>query len=388
MLIGPSSATALRRRAPGIAQVSVALCAVVLLFSPHIAFGQQFRLFGSESFGFRKAKFGLGSGYLSELQKSLTVASNSGTVTIHDLDSGTTETSPLDGDPRLLNRKFDIEWSVSGPGITLPFEFPSPQAAGWAEITPRVTLQVLEGDFDLRFLNQREVGLDDSLHGRGVLYSVEAELTGNLCRSCPWSAQGGYRFQKLPSAGVDRSQSVASPGLRVLNDESRLSRETHDLFTRFGYSFTGKDVVAYTGVRHRWANVEVEDELRLFNPLFNQETTMRSRTKLDGRSNEAIVGVEARHRSFIGRTEVTFNDQDYGVLATVVYNGSELTRTEIDTFAISVAPQLAQLETDFQERRKALTLVPTGPCGSACLAEVALLLDWTEARLLIEVRSL
>ena len=319
MLIGPRSAPS--RRAPGVVvQLAGTLCVAVLLFGSRDALGQQFRFW--ESFGFGKAKFGLGSSYLSELQKSLTISSSSGTVTIHDLDLGTTETSPLDGDPRLLNRKFDIEWAVNGPGVTLPIQLPSPRAASWAELSPRVTFQVLDGDFDLRFLNQREVGVDDSLHGRGLLYSLEAELTGNLCQNCPWSAEGGYRFQKLPSADVDRSQSFASPGLQVLNDASRLSRETHDVFTRFGYSFTGKDIVAYTGVRHRWANVEVEDELRLLNPPFNQETTLSSKTKLGSSATEAIVGVEAHRGSFIGRTEITFNERDYGLLAMIVYTGS------------------------------------------------------------------
>jgi len=223
-------------------------------------------------------------------------------------------TSPLDGDPRLLNRKFDIEWQMSGPGVRLPFTLSTPRIIGGAEIRPTLTFEALQGDFDLRFLNQRETGPSDSLHGRGPMYGVELAVR---TESPTWFAEAGYRFHSLPSIDVERSQPFTSPGARVLLDESRLSRETHDAFTRIGYSFS-QDLRSYTGVRYRKADVEVEDNLR-FTDVLQRETALRSRTKLNSSVTEAIVGMEVRRGSLMGRTEITFNDKDYGVLATVTY---------------------------------------------------------------------
>ncbi len=345
-----------------------ALCVAGLLLAPGRACGQ-FRLFD----------LGAGTDYLSELQKSLTISFSTGTVTVRDLDDGTTEMTPLDGDPRLLNRKFDIEWSMNGPGVRLPLSLGT-RSIGGAEIRPTLTLEALNGDFDLRFLNQRETGPDDALHGRGPMYGMELSVRSEF-PGFPWFAEGGYRVHSLPSTHAERSQPFTSQGIRVLSDESRLSRETHDVFSRVGYSFS-QDLRSYTGVRYRRANVEIEDDLRFVDTLL-QETTLSSRTKLDGNATEAIVGVEARRGSFVGRTEITFNDKDYGVLATVVYKSSERTRREIDEFAMSVASQLAQIEADFRMHRKSLTVVSVSPEGTIYLAaEVALLLDSTEARLL------
>jgi hypothetical protein len=302
-----------------------------------------------------------------------------GTVTVRDLEDGSIVTGPLDGDPRLLNRKFDIEWSVNGPGLWLPLSF-APRSIGGTKIRPTLAFEALNGDFDLRFLNQRETAPDDALHGRGLMYGVELSI-GSEFPGSPWFAEGGYRFHSLPSTDAERSQPFNSQGARVLSDESRLSRETHDAFTRIGYSFPETQLRTYTGVRYRKANVEVKDDLRFVDTLL-QETTLSSRTKLDGSATEAIVGVEARRGSFIGRTEITFNDEDYGVLATVAYVRRAKRSPDFAALAASAAPLLAELEAEFRERRKRLTLVPVGEGDTAYLTtEVEHLLGWTEGQL-------
>jgi hypothetical protein len=289
---------------------AIPFCAATLLLGERPASGQ-FRLFDWDA----------GVDYLSELQKSLTISSSSGTVTVLDLGDGNTTTAPLDGDPRLLNRKFGIEWSLSGPGVRLPLSLSTPRVIGGAEIRPTATLEALHGDFDLRFLNQREEGPNDSLHGRGMMYGLELAVRADFPGS-HWFGESGYRFHSLPNTDAHRSRPFTAPGPSpVLTDESRLSRETHDAFTRFGYSFYGKDVLAYAGVRYRSASVEIQDDLRYADTLLNQETSLSSRTQLESSETEAIGGVEARRGSFIGRTEITFNDKDYGVLASLVYTG-------------------------------------------------------------------
>jgi hypothetical protein len=373
--MGARSAPASGRGHSFLGLAAPALCIAGLLLVPGRACGQ-FQLFD----------FGAGIDYLSELQKSLTISSSSGTVTVRDLEGGTTETVPLDGDPRLLNRKFDIEWSMNGPGVLIPIS--GSVGTGWGRVQTSFSLQAREGDFDLRFLNQREEGADDSLHGRGTFYGAELAVTA-LCRSCPWFAESGYRFQKLSGADADRSQSFNSPGLRVMGDENRLSRETRDAFARFGYSFTGKDIVTYTGVRHRWADVEVEDELRLFDPQFNQETTLRSKTKLDSRATEAIIGLEARRGSFIGRTEIAFNEEDYGASVQIIYsrpakedhNHQEF-RKRMARIAVEITPDLRRITNEFLRDREKLRVVEGNGGSMAYLqSDLAALLDGTEHKL-------
>jgi hypothetical protein len=366
-----------------------AICISAFLFGSKTVFGQ-FRLFGTQSFEFGKIQFGLGIDYLSELQKSLTISSSSGTVMVQDGATGTNETGTLNGDPRLLNRKFDIEWQMSGPGVHLPLTLSEPRLIGGAEIRPTLTLEALDGDFDLRFLNQREAGPDDSLHGRGLMYGVELAVRAESLGS-RWFAESGYRFHSLPSVNAERSQPFTSPGVQVSIDESRLSRETHDAFTRVGYSFSGRDVLTYTGVRHRWANVEVQDDLRFVDTLL-QETTLSSRTKLDSSASEAIVGVEARlPRSLVWRTEITFSNQDYGVLAAVVYAGRSKRRPRsLDhlkeraaVIAAEIAPKLKRIYNEFDKSRKDLPTFEIPGTGRAYLAEPLLeLLQKTEKDLL------
>jgi hypothetical protein len=303
MSVSPTPASQRGRSLLGL--VAPALWVAAFLLAPGRACAQ-FRLFD----------LGVGTDYISELQKSLTISSSLGTVTIFDPQDGSTVTGPLNGDPRLLNRKFDIEWQMSGPGVRLPFTLSTPHVIGGAAIRPTLTLEALEGDFDLRFLNQRESSPNDALHGRGPMYGAELALRAE---SGNWFAETGYRYHSLPSTSADRSQPFTSPGAEVLTDESRLSRETHDAFTRVGYSLSPV-LFTYTGIRYRKANVEVEDNLRFVDAL-QRETTLSSRTKLNSSVTEAIVGMEARKGRFVGRTEITFGEQDYGVLATVVYAG-------------------------------------------------------------------
>jgi hypothetical protein len=360
-----------------------ALCIAGLLLAPGRVYGE-FRLFD------------LGADYLSELQKSLTISSSTGTVTVHDREDGSTVTGPLDGDPRLLNRKFDVEWSVSGPGVRLPLSLFKPRSIGGVEIHPILTLEALYGDFDLRFLNQRETAPDDALHGRGPMYGVELALR---TESPQWFTETGYRFHSLPSIDADRSQPFFSQGARVLSDETRLSRETHDVFSHVGYKFS-EALRSYTGVRYRRANVEIEDDLRFADTLL-RETTLSSRTKLDGSATEAIIGVEVRRGSFMGRTEVNFNSKDYSVLATVVYAGSlsgeepgmhqdgikedpgnaEMER-RLSAIADAIAPKLASIEARFLSDWETLTKVDGSDGQPAYLArEVRLRLDQTEQAL-------
>jgi len=369
--MGASSTPVSRRGRSLLGLIAPALWAAALLLAPGKACGQ-FRLFD----------LGAGTDYLSELQKSLTISSSLGTVTIFDPQDGSTVTGPLNGDPRLLNRKFDIEWQMSGPGVRLPFTLSTPRVIGGASIRPTLTLEALDGDFDLRFLNQRESSPNDALHGRGPMYGAELALRAE---SRTWFAETGYRYHSLPGTAADRSQPFTSPGAEVLTDESRLSRETHDVFTRVGYS-PSEGLFTYTGVRYRKAHVEVKDDLR-FVDAFRRETALSSLTKLDGSATEAMVGVEGRRGSFMGRTEITFNDKDYGVLATALYvrrsQSVERERAKADRIAAEIAPKLARIRDEFARSRRELPIVEASGVGRAYLAEpVRELLDKTERDLL------
>ncbi len=334
----------------------------------------RFRLFDRLELG--KVDLGLGLGYLSEQQKSLTFDSATGTVTVLDLDLGTTQTSPRNEDPRLLNRKFDLEWSMDGPGVQVPFTL---QSSGWAQLRSSLTLRVMEGDFDLRFHDRQEPELSDSLRGNGTVLVTEVGLEGGLCRACPWFMASGYRFESLPDVEAERNRPFSSPGQRVLSDENRLSRQTHDAFAVFGYKYAGDRFRSYVGVGSRWSEIEIEDELRLFDPSFNQETTLRSHTRLDSRTTDAIAGFEARiSDAFVHRTEVIFNDEDYGVFTGVSYRISR-PRGKLDELSAKVAPGLQRVASDFYRGWSQLDDA-AGPDGSPeyWASQVKVLLEDTE----------
>lgn len=338
-----------------------------------------------------KSEFGLGLISLFEHQESLEVSSTTGSFTIRDLDLGRTENGSLDGDPRLLNRKFDIEWELTGLGTEARWspKLPSFRFADWATIEPTLGFHALAADFDLHFDNRREPETSTSLHGRGPLFGVDLETTTTLGA---WFAGVGYRYQTLPKTDVEISPSFADPSFRVLGDSSRLSRDTHDVYSYVGY---GSRIRSYLGVRSRWTDIEIENGLQLLNPQLRQETELSYGTRLESRSTEGIVGLEAHlSSSFIARTEIAFSDQNYGALASFVYTWqppvhspppghSDQARMQEMQIAAEIAPRLKRIYDDFVKARENLPVETTITGAQGYPVEpLRRLLDQTEHDLL------
>lgn len=327
--------------------------------------------------------FGIDS--LFEHQESLRISSAGGTVTLSDASGQELSTGPLEGGPLLLGRKFDLEWELRGAGIELPFELADfrlgPGGKGKAILAP----QVLAADFDLRFHNRREPETNTILRGSGSMFGVELKVAANLCRECPWRADSIYRYQLLPRTSVSRGEAVTIPQSQILTDETHLRRETHDLLTRAGYSFSANQTYAYLGVLSRWMDIDIDDELSSFSAFLQQRTTLKSHTKLESRATQALVGVEARlSRSLVGRSEVSFGDGDTLAVLKVAYvpqkdHGAVRRMRDI---AKAIAPDLERIVAEFRRAWEGLEVRP-GPSGAPAYfkADVEDLLNRTEREL-------
>lgn len=315
------------------------------------------------------ARFGLGLEYLFEHQESLRFASQQSVISLRTEDGGI-RPMVVDGDPGLLNRKFDLEWELNGPGVRVPLALSCFRLTDLIRVFPTLILEAASVDVTLDSISKTEANPKTSLQGRGSLFGAQIGVTASLCGACPWFNGTSYHYRNVPNFDVDRSPGFVEPGFEVLRDEVRLSQEVHQVSTKFGYVAPGGRVAYYTGIRGRWTEVDIEDELRL-SGANRQETSLSSRTKLDSTIVEAIAGVDIYlGGSIFARTETAFSSQDYGARLSVVYvgpykpeinsAGQKETREEVEMraeeLAGAIVPSLRQILAAFMEARASLPI--------------------------------
>lgn len=275
-----------------------------------------------EAPGAAGSRFGLGLDVFFERQESLRITSLEETIRTRDLSSGLVVEGPRQGDPSLLNRKFDYLFEMEGVGFELPIALPELSLPGALRLYPTLFIQAATADVTFDFLDRTRSQDSTTFEGRGPLFGAGFDLTTALCRRCPWFTGTSYRFQRLPSLDVERIPPFAPQGFEVLHDESRLSRDVHEASARVGYGFSGNRVVSYLGVRYRSTDLEIEDDLRYLDPFREVETTLNSRVQLESETTLALAGVEAYlGGSFYGRIETAASDEDFMALFSVVYLG-------------------------------------------------------------------
>lgn len=262
------------------------------------------------------ARLGLGLGYLVERQDGLRFTFSQTIVTLHDLAQGTDSTTVLQGDPELNNRKFDYQGELSLPTVRIPIALPTER---WGFYSAAI-LEAAWADLTFEFVDQAQPELSTALEGDGLAFGLGLELAAPFCRTCRWFAGGGYRFRTLSRLEVERAPLFNMPNFEVLSDEVTASRETHELFARLGYGSFGDRVAPYFGIRGRWTEVEVKDELRLASAIFGQETTLSSRSEYESDTLSGVVGVDVHFAgSFFGRAEASFSNDDRAAFFKITY---------------------------------------------------------------------
>ncbi len=347
-----------------------------------------------EAPGAAGARFGLGLDLFSEHQESLRITFMEQSIQTRDLLTGREESEVVRTDPGLLNRKFDFRLDLTGVGVQPAVALPLPRLLGFY---PTLMFQAAGADVSLDFRDRNRPEDSSSLSGQGALFGAGLDLTGSLCKSCPWFAGASYFSQRLPNFTVDQSPGFSAPGFGVLEDEVRLSRDVQEVSTRVGYGFSGNRVVSYLGARHRWTDVKIEDHLRYRDPFQETETALDSRTRLESEVTLALAGVEARlGPQLFSRLETSVGGGDWGVLLRVVYlwsggappgehpgdKDAETVR-RLQAIANEIAPRIAEIEAMFLAERKELTVVE-GPDGQPAylVRELEALLGRTERAIL------
>lgn len=326
------------------------------------------------------ARFGIGLGYLVESQESLRIESQ--------------QVAGIEGDPDLLNRKFDLEWEMNGPIAQVSVALSSFRLTDHGQVFPTLTLEAGSMDVTLDSIGKTEQGSDASIRGRSALFGANLGATASLCESCPWFSGLSYRYRRLPRFDVDRSPVFAEPGFEVLHQDTSLSQEVHEISTRVGYIAPNNRIAYYTGIRTRWTDVEIEDELRVVTSQ-RQEMDLSTHTTLGSETVQAVAGMDARLvGSLFGNLEIAAGDGDEQVLLKMVFvplrhsaHATEEHRHEkierFTTVAASLIPQLARILDQFRAEWKALAAIE-GPDGQPAYlaAEVDVLLLRNEMALL------
>jgi len=125
-------------------------------------------------------------------------------------------------------------------------------------------------------------------------------------------------LQRSPPASRSLNQGPGS-AFEITHDQVRLSQDTHLATLRLGRIFRGGKVAPYLGLRGRWTDLEIDDELGFRSPL-GDETALRTHTRFESDSALAVAGLDARLGGPVrGRAEVTFGDGDGAVLLKMVY---------------------------------------------------------------------
>jgi len=198
----------------------------------------------------------------------------------------------------------------------------------------------------------------------------------------------------MPSFDVSLSPVFMEPDFEVLRQQASLSQEVHEVSTRVGYVVPNNRIAYYTGIRTRWTDVEVEDELRVIAGQ-QREMDLSTRTALGSETVQAVAGMDAHLAgSLFGNLEVAAGGGDEQVLLKVIFvpfrhseHTTEAHRHERVERFIGIAglliPQLARILAEFRGEWRKLPEIP-GPDGEPAhpAAEVDELLLRNETRLL------
>ena len=317
-----------------------------------------------ESPGGVGSTFGLGTEYLSERQGRLEIRSTHSVLTLLDREHGIVTTMIENGDPALLQRKFDVEWRAQGPGVTVPLRLPSLHLPGGGGIYSSLVLDASTADVTLDFHDKPEQPANsDSLHGRGPMYGLGLDVIGAVCNRCPWYAVG-YQWRNFPSLTVDRSPHFFAPGFNVLGDKVRLNRKNQSFSTRIGYTLPGNRVATYVGVRRFMTGIVVQDKVSLGSQTLPEETALSSLSKFASSRTEKVVGIDVHLGGpFFARSEFAFGDRQREGLLRLIYLKSPPEEKRIisnereGAIADAIVPGLAHAREIFESRWRNLSIV-------------------------------
>ena len=289
----------------------------------------------AESPGTSGARFGLGVDYLFDDLDSLLNAASTQTVTLIDPQGGRS-TQVIPGDPGLNNRKSDYEVEVESWGIQAPIALPRLRFGRRMTLFPSLVAEVTTTEVTFDFRDRTVAGDSTSISGRGVSWGLGLEGVAAFGRGGEWFVVGGYRFRSLPDIDLERTPALGDLGtggqpghlLTFVRDEVAFSQDTHLVSLRLGCAFAGGRVNPWVGVRGRWTDVEVDDELSFVSVLDDLDgdgtpdlrTDLLTQSRFESDSALAVAGVDARlGESLVGRAEVGYGDGDVGALLKVVY---------------------------------------------------------------------
>jgi hypothetical protein len=269
---------------------------------------------GAAGFG-----FGLGIDLGWEELDSLATAAATTTVTTRDAN-GREVTQVIPGDPALTNRKFDFRFEVETAGGQAPIALPRFSLGRAVTVFPSLVIEAAVTDVTFHFDDRTNPEDSTSVTARGTSYGLGLESVATLGRSNRWYLAAGYRYRDLPSLELERSPPVApfTHSGAVSHDEVRLSQETHRATLRVGRAFRGGRFNPYLGLRGRWTELDVVDELD-FRSSLGDETVLRTHTRYESDSALGVAGIDARLGGpVLGRAEVTFGDGDAALLLKTV----------------------------------------------------------------------
>lgn len=328
-----------------------------------------------ESPGAARARFGLGLDMYFERLESLRIASSRTVVTTRDLLLGHEQTRVLDGDPELLNRKFDLRWELQGPGAVLPIALPAPRAL---RLFPSLILRAGSAEVSLDMFDRTRAEDSTRLEGRGAVLGVGLDVTTAACRSCPVYISSRYDFTEFGEREMDREPRLAyPPSFMVAGDTVRLGARTHELSTRVGYLFPGGRTASYAGLRARRTEIDIEDMVRFTSQ--GLETELDSRLRLETDTVLGFAGVDVHLAGpFYARTEAAFGEENRTLLLKVVYlTGASLGRLRPKK-AAELAAELGRIRVEFDTEVARLAGMPE----AAALAAAHEILRHLEAELL------
>lgn len=316
----------------------------------------------AEAPGAAKKWFSLGTTTFHERQESLHIAAFEQFLEAEDLFTGAVESGRLPGDPRLLDRKFDLRFQETGIGPSFSIALPSANLLGAAQLHSTLSFHTAEAEVSLDFRDVTEAQDSTSLRGTGALFASGLDLHTTLGAAGSWFAATGFRFEKLPSLNVHRSPRFAQQGFTVSRDDVRLEREVSEVSSRVGYAAPGGRTASYLGVQHRRTVLDIDDHLAFRNSFV--ERRLASQTRLDGETTLAVAGVDvALGTRLFSRLETAVGNGDTVVRLGFAYlvrgqrdsiDGGEDVRRAA-AIAVAIAEPLRRLEASLGDWEACLT---------------------------------
>ncbi|HVR07518.1 MAG TPA: hypothetical protein VMW75_05675 [Thermoanaerobaculia bacterium] len=247
-------------------------------------------------------------------QDGLQISAATTTITLLDLQHGTSVTTAVNDDPALLNRKFDLHWrSGPGAGAQVPIALPRLPLAGLA-IHPTLVLQGAWSGWRLGFVDKPEPADSTVVTGQGAVLGLGLDLSAQLCSGCPWFAGAGFRVHTMPSVTADRSPGIAATGFAVPESQTRFRLRGGEALLRIGRSLAGGRIAPYLGILRRRDLLTVDDTLALRSEEVAQETLLHTRTGMVASGTAGIAGVGVRLSGpLLLRLETGFGDRLFTV---------------------------------------------------------------------------